>query len=131
MTDAVNDDLRARTRALLEPGDIDLVATIVHTDFGRSEDIEMHEATVEVGDVIARHADVAEWYVYSGNDDSRFASNQHQGLSIPDDEFVWECQQLLREGTFDIVFYYESSADHDAILRDVRALGYGVTGVTT
>ncbi len=129
MTAVGDEDLVSRTRALLEPGDIELVGAIVHTDFERRADIEMHEATVEIGDVIARHTGEPEWYVYSGNDDSRFASNQHQGLSIPDDEFVWECQQLLREGTFDVVFYYEASADHDAILRDIRELGYEVTGV--
>jgi hypothetical protein len=36
---------------------------------------------------------------------------------------------LLREGTYDVVFYYEASADHAAILEDLTAEGYDVTGV--
>jgi hypothetical protein len=48
---------------------------------------------------------------------------------LDDESFVWECQQLLREGSFDVVFYYEASADQQAILEDVRDLGFDVTGV--
>ena len=89
----------------------------------------MHRATVEIGEVIAAHAGESDTYVYSGTDDPDFGLNQHQGLTIEGDEFVWECQQLLREGTYDMVFYYETSADHGAILSDLRAAGYDVTGV--
>ncbi len=131
MDSVIDDDLYERTKRLLEPGDIELNGAIVHTDLGSDEDIEMHQASVDIGDVIAEHAghDPRDTYVYSGSDDTNFASNQHQGLTLADEEFVWECQQLLRDGTFDIVFYYEASADQDAILDDIRDLGFDVTGV--
>jgi hypothetical protein len=130
-TDTLDEDLYQRTKALLEPGDIELNGTIVHTDLDGQDDIEMMETTLGAGNVIAEHAghDPRDTYVYSGNDDSDFSSNQHQGLTIDGEEFVWECQQLLREGSFDIVFYYEASADQDAILADLREAGYDVTGV--
>ncbi|PSP93352.1 hypothetical protein BRC91_10020 [Halobacteriales archaeon QS_4_62_28] len=129
--DTLDEDLYQRTKALLEPGDIELNGTIVHTDLDGQDDIEMMETTLEAGNTIAEHAghDPKDTYVYSGNDDSDFSSNQHQGLTIDGEAFVWECQQLLREGTFDIVFYYEASADQDAILADLREAGYDVTGV--
>ncbi|RQH03380.1 DUF5778 family protein [Natrarchaeobius oligotrophus] len=135
MTDAnaspIDEDLYRRTKALLEPGEIELNAAIVHTDYDGSEDVQMMQATIDVGDIVAEHAgyDPKDCYVYSGNDDPDFSSNQHQGLTLEDESFVWECQQLLREGSFDVVVYYEASADHEAILEDVRELGYEVTGV--
>lgn len=124
-----SDDLYRQTKALLEPGDIDLNGVIVHTDFDSSEESMMHQATVEIGEIITTHAGEADSYVYSGTDDPDFGLNQHQGLTIDGDEFVWECQQLLREGTYDMVFYYEASADHEAILDALREAGYEVTGV--
>ncbi|MGA9403087.1 DUF5778 family protein [Haladaptatus sp.] len=131
MDSAIDDDLYQRTRKLLEPGEIQLNGAIVHTDLGSDEDIEMHQASVDIGDVIAEHAghDPRDTYVYSGTDDTDFASNQHQGLTLDGEEFVWECQQLLRNGTFDMVFYYEASADQEAILEGIRDLGFEVTGV--
>ncbi len=131
MTDAIDADLYARTKALLEPGEIDLNGAIVHTEYGSQEDVKMMQATIDAGDVIAEHAgyDPTDCFVYSGNDDPEFSSNQHQGRTLEDEAFVWECQQLLRNGTFDIVIYYEASADHEAILEGVRDLGYEVTGV--
>ena len=131
MSDVVDEDLYRRTQRLLEPGEIELVGAIVHTDFEGSEDIEMHQATVEIGEIIAEHSldDPDDWYVYSGTEDPEFASNQHQGLTLSDDSFVWECQQLLRDGTFDVVFYYEASADHEAILAEIEDRGFDVTGV--
>jgi len=128
MADTVDDDLRRRTEALLEPGDIELNGAIVHTDLGGEEDLAMTDVTLAVGELIAEHAGVEEWYVHSGNDDPDFASNQHQGRTT-DGEFVWECQQLLREGTFDLVFYYQASIDQAALLDAVREAGYRVTGV--
>ena len=130
MCDVIDDDLYRRTKALLEPGAIDLDGVIVHTDIESSDDIAMHELTVEVNEVIATHADEPDnVYIYSGNDSPEFASNQHQGRTLDDDGFVWECQQLLREGSFDLVFYYEASADHEGICADLREAGYTVTGV--
>ncbi|MCU4926378.1 DUF5778 family protein [Halobacteria archaeon AArc-dxtr1] len=131
MEDAIDTDLYERTKALLEPGEIELNGAIVHTPYGGSEDVQMMQATIDVGDIIAEHSgyDSTDCYVHSGNDDPDFSSNQHQGLSLEDESFVWECQQLLRNGTFEIVIYYEASADHEAILADIRELGYDVTGV--
>jgi len=127
--ESVDRDLYERTRALLEPGDIELNGLIVHTDLDDGDEARLHETTLDVGDVIADHADKGDTYVYSGNDDSRFGMNQHQGLTIEEDEFVWECQQLLRDGTFDVVFYYEADADQRAIVDDAEALGLTVTSV--
>lgn len=127
----VDEDLYRRTEQLLEPGEIDLAGAIVHTDLESDEDIEMYQVTVDIGEIIADGAgyDPADTYVYSGSDDTDFASNQHQGLTLDDERFVWECQQLLRNGTFDIVFYYETSADQEAILEGIRERGFEVTGV--
>ncbi|WP_348607662.1 DUF5778 family protein [Halobaculum rarum] len=129
MTDAIDQDLYERTKALLEPGDIELLGMVVHTSLGGQEDLEMQELTVDLNEVIAEHAGKGESYIYAGNDDTDFSSNQFQGLTLEDEEFVWECQQLLREGTFDLVFYYEAGVDQGALGEDVRALD-GVTDVT-
>ncbi|WP_129113108.1 DUF5778 family protein [Halegenticoccus tardaugens] len=129
MSDVLDEDLYQRTKAFLEPGDIDLAGVIVHTDLTGTEDLEMHELTVELNDVIAEHADKGESYIYAGNDDPNFASNQFQGLTLEGDEFVWECQQLLREGTFDLVFYYEATADQAAIVEAIEGMGHRATPV--
>jgi len=129
MSDTLDSDLYERTKALLEPGDIDLAGCIVHTTLSGREDLEMHELTVAANDVIAEHAEAGETYIEAGNDDTDFASNQFQGLTLDDESFVWECQQLLREGTFDLVFYYEATADHEAIAEAVEELGHSVTTV--
>ncbi|ARS90347.1 DUF5778 family protein [Natrarchaeobaculum aegyptiacum] len=131
MADVIDHDLYQRTKALLEPGEIQLNGVIVHTEYDGSEDVQMMQATIDVGDIVAEHSghDPKDCFVYSGNDDPDFSSNQHQGLTLEDEEFVWECQQLLREGAFHIVMYYEASADHEAILEEIRDLGFEVTGV--
>ncbi|GAB7014453.1 DUF5778 family protein [Halolamina salina] len=129
MADAVDDDLYQRARRLLEPGEIELVGCIVHTGLAGEEDLEMHELTVAINDVIADHAGKGESYIYAGNDTEEFASNQFQGKTLTDDEFVWECQQLLREGTFDLVFYYEVGVDQEALAEDLDSLDH-VEGVT-
>jgi len=131
MTEALASDLRRRAWELLQPGDIGLDGLIVHTEFDGSEETAMHQATVEIGDLIAANdgQDPADTFVYSGTDDSEFASNQHQGLTLDDESFVWECQQLLRDGSFDIVFYFEASTDMASLLADAREAGYAVTGI--
>ncbi|WP_372909612.1 DUF5778 family protein [Salinigranum sp.] len=130
MADVYDEDLYRRTKALIEPGDIELVGLIVHTDLEGNEDLEMHELTVDLNDVIASHAGKGESYIYAGNDTTEFASNQFQGLTLDDDEFVWECQQLLRAGTFDLVFYYEAGVDQASVVEAVEALDH-VDRVTT
>jgi len=124
-------DLYQRTKALLEPGEIELAGLVVHTDIDGEDEPTLHESTIEIGDVIAEHEghDPADTYVYSGNDDSDFGVNQHQGKTIEGDEFVWECQQLLREGTYDVVFYYEADVDQASIVETVEDAGYEAVGV--
>jgi len=128
---ALDADLRQRTWELLQPGEIALDGLVVHTNLDSSRETEMHQASVEVGDIIAAHAghDPHHTFVYSGTDDPEFASNQHQGLTLDDESFVWECQQLLRDGSFDLVFYFEAEADTETILADVHEAGYDATGV--
>ena len=92
---------------------------------------QLNGLEVLITELIAEYAgvDPTETFVYSGTDDSEFASNQHQGLTLDDEAFVWECQQLLRGGSFDIVFYFEASTDTEGLLSAVRAGGYKATGV--
>lgn len=131
MSEPIDDDLYARTKALLEPGEIRLNGVIVDTDLTSDEEPTLHQATIDVGDVIAEAAglDPAETFVYSGTDDEEFGVNQHQGLTLEEEAFVWECQQLIREGTYDVVFYYEATADQEAIVSGVEALGFDATSV--
>ena len=129
--EALDEDLYRRTKQLLEPGEIQLNGAVVHTEYDNSEEIEMMQATIDVGERIAEGygMDPTDTFVYSGSDDPQFSSNQHQGLTLDGEEFVWECQQLLRNGSFDLVFYYEASADHEGILDAIEDEGFAVTGV--
>mgnify|MGYP000167323302 CR=1 FL=1 len=129
MSDVLEDDLYERTKALLEPGDIELVGLVIHTEFSSEEDLEMHELTVDCNEIIADHTEKGESYIYAGNDDPDFASNQFHGRTLADDEFVWECQQLLRDGHFHLVFYYEATADHEGIVATLEDRGLSVTPV--
>lgn len=118
-----------QTRQLLEPGEIDLVGTIVHTDLTPADELEMLDLTVDLGERISAELVDEPTYVYSGNDDPAFASTQHQGLTVDGDAFVWECQHVLRGGTFDIVFYYERTSAHEGIVDGLRERGLEVTSV--
>ncbi|WP_418280706.1 DUF5778 family protein [Halorubrum sp. DTA98] len=129
MSETLETDLYERTKALLEPGEIELAGCIIHTDLSGREDLEMHDLTVAANEVIADHAGKGETYIEAGNDDTDFSSNQFQGLTLDDEAFVWECQQLLRDGTFDLVFYYEAGVDQTALADDLAELD-GVDRVT-
>jgi hypothetical protein len=120
MTQTADADLYRRVEALLEPGEIQLNGLVLHTDLTTDEESVLHERTVAVGEIIAEHATDEDTYIYSGNDDPEFGLNQHQGLTLTGDEFVWECQQLLRNSSYDVVFYYEAIAEHEAILTAVE-----------
>jgi hypothetical protein len=126
MEDAVEADLYQRTWKLLQPGEIELDGLVVHTEFDGDTEPEMHQATVEIGELIAEHAghDPTDTFVYSGTDDPDFSSNQHQGLTLADESFVWECQQLFRNGSFDLVFYFEATTDSEGLRDAVREAGY-------
>lgn len=116
-------DLIQRAWKLLQPGDIELDGLIVATDLENEQEPEMHQRTVTIGDTIAEHAglDPNDTFVYSGTDDSEFASNQHQGLTLEDEAFVWECQQLYRDGSFDVVFYFEADIDAEDLLSALES----------
>lgn len=130
MAEAVDQELYRRAARLLEPGDIELHGAVVHTSYGSDEESLLHQATLEIGDTIAAALDYDDTYVYSGTDDSEFGLNQHQGLTVEDDSFVWECQQLLRDGSFDVVFYWEATTDHRTVIDAIDDAGYTVVGVT-
>ncbi|WP_232686148.1 DUF5778 family protein [Halobacterium zhouii] len=125
MSDTADENLYRQTVELLRPGDVDLAGAVVHTTYDSDEESLLHQLTLDAGNVVADHAEMGDTYVYSGNDDSEFGVNQHQGLTMEDDEFVWECQQLLRDGRFDLVLYWRATGDHDAVLDDIR----GIEGV--
>lgn len=131
MAEILDAELRRRTWKLLQPGDIELDGLVLQTEFDGSQEPEMHQATVEVGELIAEYAgyEPTDTFVYSGTDDSDFASNQHQGLTLEDESFVWECQQLLRNGSFDVVYYFEASTDTEGLLGAVREAGYDATAI--
>jgi hypothetical protein len=122
MSETVNEGLYRETVELLQPGDIDLAGAVVHTNYDSSQESLLHQLTLDAGDAVAEYSEKGDTYVYSGNDSDEFGVNQHQGLTLDDDEFVWECQQLLREGSFDLVLYWEATGDHDAVLDDIRDL---------
>ncbi|WP_436901632.1 DUF5778 family protein [Halovenus halobia] len=131
MAEILDEELRRRTWKLLQPGEIELDGLVLQTKFDGSQEPEMHQATVEVGELIAEYAghEPTDTFVYSGTDDSDFSSNQHQGLTLDDESFVWECQQLLRNGSFDVVFYFEATADTEGLLGAVREAGYDATAI--
>jgi hypothetical protein len=122
MSEKANADLYRQTVELLQPGDITLEGAVIHTAYDGDEESKLHQLTLDAGDAVADHAEQGDTYVYSGNDSDEFGVNQHQGLTLDDDEFVWECQQLLREGVFSVVLYWEATDDHEAVLEDVRAV---------
>jgi hypothetical protein len=130
VTDATDEDLYRRAVALLAPGEVSLQGAVVHTGFESDEESLLHQATLEVGDVVAEETGAGDTYVYSGNDDAEFGVNQHHGLTVADDEFVWECQQLFREGTYDVVIYWEATDAFESIIETLGDRGYEVVGVT-
>ncbi|ESS11318.1 MAG: hypothetical protein A07HR60_01371 [uncultured archaeon A07HR60] len=129
MSSSVDKQLYERAKALIQPGDVDLAGCIVHTNLDGQEDLEMQELTISINEILADHAGDEETYIYAGNDTSEFASNQFQGLTLENEEFVWECQQLLRDGSFDLVFYYMAGVDQEAIATDLGELD-GVDNIT-
>ncbi|GGM55517.1 hypothetical protein J2752_000753 [Halarchaeum rubridurum] len=134
MTETANADLYRRAADLLKPGEITLHGAVVHTDLDNEAESLLHQLTLEAGDVVAEHAgiDASDTYVYSGNDDDRFGVNQHQGLTVAGDEFVWECQQLMRDDTYDLVLYWEAGDALDTVVADLGGLDHAVSvvGVT-
>ncbi|MFB6137158.1 MAG: DUF5778 family protein [Halobacteriaceae archaeon] len=133
-TDGRTDDAQfyEDVAALLAPGDATLHGVVVHTDLTGDDESRLHQTTIEVGDVVAEHVvgDPTDTYVYSGNDDSEFGLNQHQGRTLDGDETVWECQQPLRDGTFDVVVYWEAAGVFDDVVAALGEAGHDVVPVT-
>jgi hypothetical protein len=128
--EAADVELYEQAVSLLRPGDRDLVGVVVHTDLPQTEEQAMNKLMKQVGEEISAHLVDGETYIYAGEDDDRFGAGQFHGRRLTDDEFVWECQQLLREGTFDLVFYWEAGDNHDAIVSDLQDLEQTVVPVT-
>lgn len=130
MTDAADVELYEEAVALLQPGEITLHGAVVHTAIPGSEEPDMNEATRQIGEAIASVVAEEATYVYAGEDDPRFAAGQFQGRRLSDDEFVWECQQLLRDGRFDLVFYWGATDDHDEVIEAIGDRGFSAVPVT-
>jgi hypothetical protein len=122
MSETAHADLYRETVELLRPGDIELAGAVVHTTYDSDEESKLHQLTLDAGRAVADHAEKGDTYVYSGNDSDEFGVNQHQGLTLDDDEFVWECQQLRRDDEFVVVLYWEVTGDDDAVVADIAAV---------
>jgi hypothetical protein len=123
-------ELYEQAVSLLRPGEAELVGVVVHTDDDPSQESAMSERMLSVGETIAAELGEGEAYVYAGEADDRFGAGQFQGRRLADDAVVWECQQLLRSGTFDLVFYWEAAGRHDAVVEALAAENDGVVPVT-
>jgi hypothetical protein len=123
MSETAHADLYRETVELLRPGDIELAGAVLHTAYDSDEESKLHQLTLDAGRAVADHAGKGDTYVYSGNDSDEFGVNQHQGLTLDGDEFVWECQQLRRGDEFVVVLYWEATGDdgddHDAVVADI------------
>jgi len=141
-----DDDLYAEAASLLAPGEATYRGVVLHTTMAQHAEQAMNKLMRAAGDRITEHVADAETYVYAGEDDERFGVGQFQGRRLADDEPIWECQQLLREGTFDLVFYWnadrvaadssgaEGASDpeavHEVIVADLADLDADVVPVT-
>ncbi|MFB6095574.1 MAG: DUF5778 family protein [Halodesulfurarchaeum sp.] len=130
MSDPGDAELYESARSLLEPGERTLEGLVVHTALPGVQETEMNRAMRELGDVIAGELTDEEVVIDAGEDDDRFGVGQFQGVTLGDGTFVWECQQLLREGTFDLVFYWEATGSLDTIVDGVADRGFDVVPIT-
>ena len=123
-------ELYEQAVSLLEPGESTLAGVVMHTGLGRHAESAMNKLMRAAGDRIAAHLTDEETYLYAGEDDDRFGVGQFHGRRLSDDGVVWECQQLVRDGTFDLVFYWEDEGEQDAIVADLDALDADLVPVT-
>lgn len=130
MSEPGDHELYQQAVSLLGPGESELVGIVVHTDYARSEEPAMNELMLEIGELIAETRQDGEMYVYAGEDDDRFSAGQFQGRRLEDDAVSWECQQLLREHTFDLVFYWERTGAQGEIVTAVDAVADTVVPIT-
>ena len=123
-------ELYEQAVSLLRPGEDTLEGIVVHTELAQHEEQAMNKLMREVGETVAEHLTDGEVYIYAGDDDERFGAGQFHGRRLADDAVVWECQQLLREGTFDLVFYWEQSGEQGAIVDSLEDLENEVVAIT-
>ncbi|MFW6385092.1 MAG: DUF5778 family protein [Halodesulfurarchaeum sp.] len=123
-------ELYEQAVSLLRPGEDRLVGVVVHTDIPQYAESGMNKLMREIGNRIASTLEAGETYIYAGEDDSRFGAGQFHGRRLVDDEVVWECQQLLRDGTFDLVFYWKDSGGHDAVVASLDDLEHETVPIT-
>lgn len=130
MTESGDHELYQQAVSLLGPGESELVGVVVHTDYKRTEEPAMNELMLELGERIADLLQDGEMYVYAGEDDDRFGAGQFHGRRLADDSIIWECQQLLRSGTFDLVFYWEAAGNLGNIVTALKATTDRVVPIT-
>ena len=90
----------------------------------------MNELMLELGERIAAVLQDGEMYVYAGEDDDRFGAGQFHGRRLSDDAVIWECQQLVRDDTFDLVFYWEAAGRQDAVLDSLSTVSTPIVPIT-
>ncbi len=130
MSEAGDHELYHQAVSLLGPGEAELVGIVVHTDYDRTEEPAMNELMLSIGERIADYLQDGEMYVYAGEDDGRFGAGQFHGRRLGDDAVIWECQQLIRSDTFDLVFYWEAAGEQDAIVSAVNEIAETVVPIT-
>ncbi len=130
MAESGDPELYQQAVSLLGPGESELVGIVVHTDYPRSEEPAMNGLMLEIGERIAETLETGEMYVYAGEDDERFGAGQFHGRRLEDDAVIWECQQLLRDDTFDLVFYWERAGEQGSIVTAVEDLVEPVVPIT-
>lgn len=130
MPEARDHELYQQAVSLLGPGEAELAGIVVHTDYDRTEEPAMNESMLSIGERIAEHLQDGEMYVYAGEADDRFGAGQFHGRRLEDDAVIWECQQLIRSETFDLVFYWEAAGEQDAIVSAVNEVAGPVVPIT-
>lgn len=130
MSEPGDHELYQQAVSLLGPGESELVGIVVHTDYAPSEEPAMNELMLGIGERIADVLQDGEMYVYAGEDDDRFGAGQFHGRRLDDDAVIWECQQLLREHTFDLVFYWERTGKQGKIVTAVEDVADTVVPIT-
>lgn len=123
-------ELYQQAVSLLTPGESELVGAVVHTAYERDQEPAMNELMLSIGEAIAAELQDGEMYVYAGEDDDRFGAGQFQGRQLGGDNVIWECQQLFRNGSFDLVFYWEAAGRQDAIISALAEIDEPVVPIT-
>jgi len=130
MAESDDHELYQQAVSLLGPGETELVGVVVHTEYGRSQEAAMNELMLELGERIAAVLEEEEMYLYAGEDDDRFGAGQFHGRRLTDDAVIWECQQLIRDDTFDMVFYWEAEGRQDDVVDSLSKVTSPIVPIT-